>query len=83
MANPLWGAPRVHGELIMLGIAVAQSTVAKYTVLWFRRPPSPSWKPFLRNHTAGIASVDLFVVPTAFFKLLYGLVILSHETPDR
>jgi len=79
MANPLWGAPRIHGELLMLGIAVAQSTVAKYMVPRSRRPPSQSWKTFLRNHGAGIASIDLFVVPTAFFKLLYGLVILGHE----
>jgi transposase InsO family protein len=79
MANPLWGAPRIHGELLMLGIEVAQSTVAKYMMPRSRRPPSQSWKTFLRNHTAGIASVDLFVVPTAFFKLFYGLVILGHE----
>ena len=79
MANPLWGAPRIHGELLMLGIEVAQSTVAKYMVPRSRRPPSQSWKTFLRNHAAGIASIDLFVVPTAFFKLLYGLVILGHE----
>ena len=79
MANPLWGAPRIHGELLMLGIDVAQSTVAKYMVPRSRRPPSQSWKTFLRNHAAGIASIDLFVVPTAFFKLLYGLVILGHE----
>ena len=79
MANPLWGAPRVHGELLMLGIDVAQSTVAKYMVPRSRRPPSQNWKSFLRNHAAGIASIDLFVVPTAFFELLYGLVILGHE----
>src|SRR5215813_10489788 len=79
MANPLWGAPRIHGELLMLGIEVAQSTVAKYMVPRSRRPPSQSWKTFLRNHAAGIASIDLFVVPTAFFKLLYGLVVLGHE----
>ena len=79
MANPLWGAPRIHGELLMLGIEVAQSTVAKYMVPRSRRPPSQSWKTFLRNHAAGVASIDLFVVPTAFFKLLYGLVILGHQ----
>jgi len=79
MANPLWGAPRIHGELLMLGIEVAQSTVAKYMAPRTRRPPSQSWKTFLRNHAAGIASIDLFVVPTAFFKLLYGLVILNHD----
>jgi len=63
----------------MLGIEIAQSTVAKYMVPRSRRPPSQSWKTFLRNHAAGIASIDLFVVPTAFFKLLYALVILGHE----
>ena len=61
--NPLWGAPRIHGELLMLGIEVAQSTVARYMT---RRqgPPSQGWKTFLRNHAAGIASIDLFVVRT-------------------
>jgi len=75
--NPLWGAPRMHGELLMLGIEVAQSTVARYMT---RRqgPPSQGWKTFLRNHAAGIASIDLFVVRTISFKLLYGLVILRH-----
>jgi hypothetical protein len=83
MANPLWGAPRIHGELLMLGIDVAQSTVAKYMVPRSRRPPSQNWKTFLRNHAAGIASIVLFVVPTAFFKLLYGLVILGHENAGK
>jgi hypothetical protein len=75
--NPLWGAPRIHGELLMLGIEVAESTVARYMV-WRRRPPSQGWKTFLRNHAAGVASLDLFVVRTISFKLLYGLVILRH-----
>ena len=72
----LWGAPRIH-ELLMLGIEVAQSTVARYMI---RRqgPPSQGWKTFLRNHTAGIESIDLFVVRTISFKLVYGLVILHH-----
>ncbi len=75
--NPLWGAPRIHGELLMLGIEVAQSTVARYMT---RRqgPPSQSWKTFLRNHAAGIASIDLFVVRSICFKLLYGLIVLRH-----
>jgi hypothetical protein len=76
--NPLWGAPRIHGELMKLGIGIAQSTVAKYMV-WRRRPPSPGWRAFLRNHTAHIAAIDLFIVPTIGFKLLYGLVILRLE----
>jgi transposase InsO family protein len=75
--NPLWGAPRIHGELLMLGIEVAESTVARYMT---RRqgPPSQGWKTFLSNHAAGIASIDLLVVRTISFKLLYGLVILRH-----
>jgi len=75
--EPLWGAPRIHSELLMLGIEVAESTVARYMT---RRQGSPSqgWKTFLRNHAAGIASLDLFVVRTISFKLLYGLVILRH-----
>ena len=75
--NPLWGAPRIHGELLRLGIEVAQSTVAKY-ISRSGRPTSQGWKTFLRNHAAGIASLDLFVVRTISFKLLYGLVILGH-----
>ena len=75
--NPLWGAPRINGELLMLGIEVAQSTVAKYMGR-AGRPTSQGWTTFLRNHAAGIASIDLFVVRTISFKLLYGLVILGH-----
>ncbi len=78
LANPLWGAPRIHGELLKVGIEVAQSTVAKYMVKG-RRPPSQSWTTFLRNHADGIASVDFFVAPTAAFKLLFGFVILRHD----
>ncbi|MFQ5937422.1 MAG: integrase core domain-containing protein [Acidiferrobacterales bacterium] len=78
IANPLWGAPRLHGELLKVGIDVAQSTVAKYMVKG-RRPPSQSWKTFLRNHADGIASIDFFVVPTVAFKLLYAFVILRHD----
>ena len=76
--NPLWGAPRIHGELLKLGIDIAQSTVAKY-MSRRHRPRSPGWQAFLRNHSAHIAGVDLFVVPTIGFKLLYGLVILRLE----
>ena len=76
-ANWLWRAPRIHGELLKLGIAVAQSTVAKYMVKR-RGPPSQTWRTFLRNHADGIAAADLFVVPTIGFKLLYYLVILAH-----
>jgi transposase InsO family protein len=76
--NPLWGAPRIHGELLKLGIEIAQSTVAKY-MQRRREPPSQGWKTFLRNHAPHIAAVDLFVVPTIGFKLLYGLAILNLE----
>src|SRR3974390_89211 len=77
LANPLWGAPRIHGELLKLGIDVGQTTVAKYMAR-NRRPPSQGWKTFLRNHADGIASIDLFVVPTISFRLLYGLLIRKH-----
>jgi transposase InsO family protein len=76
-ANPLWGAPRIHGELLKLGIDVGQTSVAKYMARR-RRPPSQGWKTFLRNHADGIASIDLFVVPTISFRLLYALLILRH-----
>jgi hypothetical protein len=75
--NPLWGAPRIHGELLMLGIEVAQSTEARHMTKR-HGPPSQSWKTFLQNHAAEISSIDLFVVRTISFKLLYGLVILRH-----
>jgi hypothetical protein len=78
LANPLWGAPRLHGELLKLGIDVGQTSVAKYMVRT-RRPPSQGWKTFLRNHTDGIAAMDLFVVPTVSFRLLYGLLIMGHS----
>src|SRR6516164_4984576 len=77
LANPLWGAPRVHGELLKLGITIGQTTVAKYMAR-NKRPPSQGWKTFQRNHADGIASLDLFVVPTMSFQLLYGLLILKH-----
>ena len=76
--NPLWGAPRIHGELLKLGIDIAQSTVAKYMPRR-RCPPSPGWRAFLRSHAAHIAAIDLFVVPTIGFKLLYGLVVPRLE----
>jgi transposase InsO family protein len=77
IANPWWGAPRIHGELLRLGIDVGQTSIAKYMVRR-RRPPSQGWKTFLRNHANGIAAMDLFVVPTVSFRLLYGLLIMGH-----
>lgn len=75
--NPLWGAPRIHGELLKLGIEVGQTSVAKYMARR-RGPPTQGWKTFLRNHTDGIAAMDLFVVPTISFRLRYGLLIMGH-----
>jgi hypothetical protein len=69
LANPLWGAPRIHGELLKLGIIIGQTSVAKYMARG-RGPPSQGWKTFLRNHADGIAAMDLFVVPTISFRLL-------------
>src|SRR5712672_4880195 len=77
IANPLWGAPRIHGELLKLGIEIGQTSVAKYMARR-RGPPSQGWKTFLRNHAAGIVAMDLFVVPTISFRLLYGLLIMGH-----
>jgi transposase InsO family protein len=79
--NPLWGAPRLHGELLKLGFEVAQSSVAKYMV---KRcgPPSQGWHTFLRNHAPDIAAMDLFVVPTMGFDLLYVLVIVRLARRD-
>jgi transposase InsO family protein len=76
--NLLWGAPRVHGELLKLGFSVAQSSVAKYMVKR-RGPPSQEWRTFLRNHAPDIAAMDLFEVPTIGFKLLYGFVIIRLD----
>ena len=78
IANPLWGAPRIHGELLKLGIDIGQTSVAKY-MLRRRGPPSQGWKIFLRNQADGIAAMDRrFVVPTVSFRLLYGLLIMGH-----
>jgi Integrase core domain len=76
--NLLWGAPRIHGELLKLGFSVAQSTVAKYMVKQ-RGPPSQGWRTFLRNHAPDIAAMDLFVVPTIGFDLLYAYIIVRLD----
>ena len=77
-ANPLWGAPRIHGELLKLGIDVSQATVGRHLP---RRPkaPSPTWRSFLGNHMTVIAAVDMFMVATVTFKLLYAVIVLSHH----
>src|SRR5258708_18460789 len=77
IANPLWGAPGIHGELLKLGVGIGQTSVAKYMVRR-RDPPSQGWRTFLRNHADGIAAMDMFVVPTISFRLLYGLLIMVH-----
>ena len=75
--NSLWGASRIHGELLMLGFEVAQSTVSKYMVR-VRNPPSQTWKTFLRNHSEAIAAIDMCVVPTATFDLLFAVLVVGH-----
>ena len=77
-ANPLWGAPRIHGELLKLGIRIGQTAVAKYMVR-HPRPPSPSWRTFLGNHMDAIAAVDIFIVVSATFRMLYVLIVLRHD----
>jgi putative transposase len=78
LANPCWGAPRIHGELLRIGIEVSQATVAKYMAR-HKRPPSQTWRTFLKNHTKDLVSVDFFVVPTIAFQLLFVFVILDHD----
>ncbi len=77
VANPLWGAPRIHGEMLKLGIEVSQVTVGRHMVRQ-HDPPSPTWRTFLSNQIDGIAAIDMFVVVTAGFRLLYVSVILGH-----
>jgi len=76
-ANPLWGAPRIHGELLKLGIEVSQATVSKYIIKPEHRP-SQSWRTFLINHAHDIASIDFLTVPTATFRVLYVFVVLDN-----
>src|SRR6202142_240 len=75
--NPLWGASRIHGELLMLGFEVAQSTVSKYMAR-SSKPPSQTWKTFLRNHAEAIAAIDMCVVPTVTFDLLFAVLVVGH-----
>src|SRR3981081_4587716 len=79
--NLLWGAPRIHGELLKVGFELAQSSVAKYMVK-HRGPPSQGWRTFLRNHAPDIAAMDLFVVPTIGFRMLYCFVIVRLDRRD-
>jgi putative transposase len=77
-ANPFWGAPRIHGELLKLGIDVSQATVGRYLP---RRPktPSPTWRSFLHNHLTDTVAIDMFIVATATFRILYILIVLDHH----
>lgn len=77
-ANPRWGAPRIHGELLKLGFELCEATVAKYMVR-HRKPPSQTWRTFLANHMKDMVSSDFFVAPTVFFRVLFVFVILSHD----
>jgi putative transposase len=77
-ANPLWGAPRIHGELLKLGIKVSQATVGRW-MPWRPKDLSPTWRSFLSNHLPDIAAIDMFVVATATFRLLYALIVLSLD----
>jgi len=76
--DPTWGAPRIHGELLKLGFEISEATVSRYMPRR-RKPPSQSWRSFLRNHTLDLVSIDFFVVPTATFRVLYVFLILEHE----
>ena len=76
--NPTWGAPRIHGELLKLGIDIGESSVTKY-MLRSRKPPSQTWRTFLDNHVSQLVSVDFFTVPTIRFQVLYVFVVLAHD----
>jgi putative transposase len=76
--NPMWGAPRIHGELLKLGIEITEPTVAKY-MLRTRKPPSQTWRTFLENHVKSMVSVDFFTVPTIRFQVLYVFLVLAHD----
>ena len=76
--NPLWAAPRIHGELLKLGIGVSEAAVSKYMAR-HPKPPSQTWRTFLENHVGCLVSIDLFVVPTATFGLLFAFIVLQHD----
>ena len=77
-SNPLWGTPRIVGELRKLGLNVAKSTVEKYRP-HVHKPSSPTWKTFLKNHGKDIVACDFFTVPTARFTVLFVFIMLAHE----
>jgi transposase InsO family protein len=77
-ANPLWGAPRIHGELLKLGIDISERTVSRLMPK-NRKPPSQTWRTFLDNHFQELVSIDFLTVPTSTFRVLYVLVVLAHD----
>ena len=77
-ANPTWGAPRIHGELLKLGMNISETSVSKYMVR-HRKPPSQAWRTFLENHIKHLVSVDFFTVPTLRFQVLYVFLVLAHD----
>lgn len=84
-ANPLWGAPRIHGELLKLGIDIGETSVGKYMVR-HRKPPTQTWRTFLENHIRELVSVDFFTVPTIRFQVLYVFLVeetLRLRVPDQ
>jgi len=76
--NSIWGAPRIRSELLKLGIQISEASVAKYMVR-HRKPPSQTWRTFLKNHAAQLASVDFFTVPTALFQVLFVFIVMRHD----
>jgi len=77
-ANPLWGAPRIHGELLKLGIEISQASISKYMIRG-GKPPSQAWRTFLENHVGELVSIDFLTVPTLSFRVLFVFVVLAHE----
>ena len=77
-ANPYWGAPRIHGELLKLGLEISERTVSRLMPK-YRKPPSQTWRAFLNNHVQDLVSIDFFTVPTANFRVLFVLVVLAHH----
>ncbi len=78
LANPLWGAPRIHGELLKLGIEISEREVSRLLPRAPHKPPSQTWRTFLTNHVGTLVSIDFFTVPTATFRVFYVFVVLAH-----
>jgi transposase InsO family protein len=77
--NPLWGAPKIHGELLKIGIEISETSVSKYVVRRREKPPSQTWRTFLENHVKSMVSVDFVTVPTIRFQILYVFLVLAHD----